>query len=41
MKANGIRHFVDLTDISREELRGMIEASLAMKVARKTSRRRT
>ena len=31
MKANGIRHFVDLTDISREELRGMIEASLAMK----------
>ena len=38
MKGNGIRHFVDLTDISREELRGMIEASLAMKVARKKSR---
>ena len=38
MIVNGIRHFVDLTDISREELRGMIEASLAMKVARKKSR---
>ena len=25
---NGIRHFIDLTDISREELRGMIESSL-------------
>jgi ornithine carbamoyltransferase len=38
MMINGIRHFVDLTDISREELRGMIESSLAMKVARKKSR---
>ena len=38
MKSNGLRHFVDLTDISRDELRGMIEASLAMKLARKTSR---
>jgi len=38
MKTNGLRHFVDLTDISREELREMIEASLAMKIARKKSR---
>ena len=38
MKGNGLRHFVDLTDISREELRGMIETSLAMKIARQTSR---
>lgn len=36
--SNGLRHFVDLTDISREELRGMIEASIAMKIARKNSR---
>lgn len=38
MKSNGLRHFLDLTDISREELRGMIETSLAMKIARQTSR---
>jgi ornithine carbamoyltransferase len=38
MKSNGLRHFVDLTDISREELRGMIEISLAMKIARQKSR---
>jgi ornithine carbamoyltransferase len=38
MKGNGIRHFVDLTDIPREELRGMIESSIAMKTARKKSR---
>jgi ornithine carbamoyltransferase len=38
MNPNGLRHFVDLTDISREELRGMVESSLAMKVARKKSR---
>jgi ornithine carbamoyltransferase len=38
MNTNGLRHFVDLTDISREELRGMVESSLAMKVARKKSR---
>ena len=38
MKTNGLRHFVDLTDISREELRGMIDVSLAMKIARQKSR---
>jgi len=38
MKASGIRHFLDLTDISREELRGMIEAAIEMKIARKKSR---
>jgi ornithine carbamoyltransferase len=38
MNGNGLRHFVDLTDISREELRGMIESSLAMKIARQRSR---
>jgi ornithine carbamoyltransferase len=31
MSPNGIRHFLDLTDIPSEELRGMIEASRAMK----------
>jgi ornithine carbamoyltransferase len=31
MSANGIRHFLDLGDIARKELRGMIEASRAMK----------
>jgi ornithine carbamoyltransferase len=31
MSADGIRHFLDLTDIPAAELRGMIEASRAMK----------
>ena len=35
MSANGIRHFLDLTDISKSALRGMIDASRAMKAKRK------
>jgi ornithine carbamoyltransferase len=31
MSANGLRHFLDLTDIPKKELRGMIETSRAMK----------
>jgi ornithine carbamoyltransferase len=31
MGANGLRHFLDLTDIPAKELRGMIETSRAMK----------
>ncbi len=31
MSAKGVRHFLDLTDIPKAELRGMIEASCAMK----------
>jgi ornithine carbamoyltransferase len=31
MSANGMRHFLDLTEISKAELRSMIEASRAMK----------
>jgi len=31
MSAKGLRHFLDLTDIPKAELRGMIEASCAMK----------
>jgi ornithine carbamoyltransferase len=31
MSANGLRHFLDLTDIPAKELRGMIEASRSMK----------
>ena len=31
MSANGIRHFLDLADIPAKDLRGMIEASRAMK----------
>jgi ornithine carbamoyltransferase len=31
---NGVRHFLDLADIPREELRGMIKSSRAMKAAR-------
>jgi ornithine carbamoyltransferase len=31
MSANGIRHFLDLIDIPRKDLRGMIETSRAMK----------
>ena len=34
MSANGVRHFVDLIDIPRDDLRGMIEASRAMKAKR-------
>ncbi len=35
MSTNGIRHFLDLTEIPKAELRGMIETSLAMKGKRK------
>jgi ornithine carbamoyltransferase len=31
MSANGVRHFLDLIDVPPQELRGMIEASRAMK----------
>ena len=31
MSANGIRHFIDLTEVSAEELRGIIDASRALK----------
>jgi ornithine carbamoyltransferase len=31
MSGNGVRHFLDLIDIPREELRGMLDASRAMK----------
>jgi len=34
MSANGLRHFLDLIDIPPQELRGMIEASRAMKARR-------
>ena len=34
MSANGHRHFLDLIDIPPQELRGMIEASRAMKARR-------
>ncbi len=34
MSAKGVRHFLDLTDIPKAELRGMIEASCAMKAKR-------
>ena len=34
MSANGKRHFLDLIDIPSQELRGMIEASRAMKARR-------
>ena len=36
--ANSIRHFLDLTDIPKAELRGMIESSRAMKARRQKSR---
>jgi ornithine carbamoyltransferase len=36
MSANGVRHFLDLSDIAREDLRGMIAASCAMKAKRKS-----
>ncbi len=38
MSANGIRHFLDLGDIARKELRGMIGASRAMKERLKRDR---
>jgi ornithine carbamoyltransferase len=31
VSANGIRHFIDLTEVSAEELRGIIDASRALK----------
>jgi ornithine carbamoyltransferase len=34
MNTNGVRHFVDLIDIPKDELRGMIEMSRAMKAKR-------
>jgi ornithine carbamoyltransferase len=34
MSANGRRHFLDLIDIPPQDLRGMIEASRAMKAGR-------
>jgi ornithine carbamoyltransferase len=37
MSANGLRHFLDLTDIPAKELRGMIEASRAMKERPRTA----
>jgi ornithine carbamoyltransferase len=40
MSANGIRHFLDLTDISKAALRGMIDASRAMKAKRKSAAQR-
>jgi ornithine carbamoyltransferase len=35
MSANGIRHFLDLADIPKTQLRGMIEASRTMKAKRR------
>jgi ornithine carbamoyltransferase len=35
---NSVRHFLDLTDIPKPELRGMIEASLALKERRRSKR---
>jgi ornithine carbamoyltransferase len=37
MSANGVRHFLDLADISKAALRGMVEASRAMKARRKNA----
>ena len=31
MSASGVRHFLDLTEIPKGDLRGMIDASCAMK----------
>jgi len=36
MSSNGVRHFLDLIDIPRDELRGMIETSRAIKSKRKS-----
>ena len=41
MSANGVRHFLDLIDIPAGELRGMIEASRAMKAQRERGAART
>ena len=38
MSANGIRHFLDLADIPKGELRAMIDASRAMKAKRDARR---
>ena len=38
MSANGIRHFIDLIDIPKADLRGMIESAIAMKSQRKQNR---
>jgi ornithine carbamoyltransferase len=35
MSTNGVRHFLDLIDIPKEDLRGMIETSRAIKAKRK------
>jgi ornithine carbamoyltransferase len=35
MSANGVRHFLDLAEIPKTELRGMIQSSRAMKAKRK------
>jgi ornithine carbamoyltransferase len=35
MSANGVRHFLDLIDIPKDDLRGMIETSRAIKAKRK------
>jgi ornithine carbamoyltransferase len=35
MNSNGVRHFLDLIDIPKQDLRGMIESALAMKARRK------
>jgi ornithine carbamoyltransferase len=39
MSANGIRHFLDLTEISKAALRGMIDASRGMKAKKGASER--
>ncbi|HEX2216890.1 MAG TPA: ornithine carbamoyltransferase [Xanthobacteraceae bacterium] len=39
MQGNGLRHFLDLTEIPADELRGMIETSRAMKARWKGDRR--
>jgi ornithine carbamoyltransferase len=38
MSTNGTRHFLDLIDIPPQELRGMIDASRAMKARRGSTR---
>jgi ornithine carbamoyltransferase len=38
MSVNGIRHFIDLIDIPKADLRGMIESAIAMKSQRKQNR---
>jgi ornithine carbamoyltransferase len=36
MSVDGVRHFLDLIDISKDDLRGMVEASRAIKAKRKS-----